>query len=146
LGARLFWRARICVTYKAEVFNLGVDGQIYMGATAATAVALHFKTDDSFWGLLVVFMAAMLAGAIWAMIPALLKIIWRTDEVVATLLFNFIATLFVEFMVTGPLRAAGETTKLNASDIFRRTSAPRLSFSSPPARISGFGLPSRCRF
>ena len=63
----------ICVTYKAEVFNLGVDGQLYMGAAAATAIAVKMPSSMNHGvSVVVIFLAAMVAGALFAMIPAMM--------------------------------------------------------------------------
>lgn len=130
----------ICVTYKAEVFNLGVDGQLYMGAAAATAVAVSLPaTMNQGVSLVVIFVAAMAAGAVFAMIPALMKVYLGTNEVVSTLLFNFVAELFVEYLVTGPLRDPESGTNLNASSVLNEnTWLPRISFLQPSSANIGF--------
>lgn len=129
----------ICVTYKAEVFNLGVDGQIYLGAAAATAVAVHIPaTMNQGVSLIIVFLAAMIAGAAFAMIPALMKVYLNTNEVVSTLLLNFIAELYIEYLVTGPLRDPEAGTNLNASQILpENTWLPRISFFEPSSANVG---------
>jgi len=122
----------ICVTFKANVFNLGLDGQIYLGAAAATAVALILPQVNGAVSLTIIFIAAMLAGAVMAIIPALLKVFFNTDEVVSTLLLNFIAALYIEYLVAGPMRDETVITKLNASKILPEwTWLPRLEVFSP---------------
>ncbi|MCU6746072.1 MULTISPECIES: ABC transporter permease [Lachnospiraceae] len=130
----------VCVTYKAKVFNLGVDGQLYMGAAAATAVAVNLPVDlNQGVSVVVVFFAAMLAGAAFAMIPALMKVYLNTNEIVSTLLLNFIAELFIEYLVTGPLRDPAEGTNLNASAVLpENTWLPRLSWLHPSSANIGF--------
>lgn len=130
----------ICVTYKAEVFNLGVDGQLYMGAAAATAVAVSIPaTMNHGVSLVLVFVSAMVAGAMFAMIPALMKVYLGTNEVVSTLLLNFVAELFVEFLVTGSLRDPESGTNLNASAILNEnTWLPRISYFEPSSANIGF--------
>lgn len=106
----------ICICYKAEVFNLGVDGQIYMGAAAATYVALLIPSNvGNLASMIMVFSASMLAGALFALIPALMKICLNVNEVVSTLLLNFVGELCVEFLVNGPLRDKESGINLNAS-------------------------------
>lgn len=130
----------VCVTYKAEVFNLGVDGQLYMGAAAATAVAVNIpETMGHGTSLVIVFLAAMAAGALFALIPALMKVYLGTDEVVSTLLLNFIAELYIEYLVTGPLRDPAASTNLNASQVLgENTWLPRISFFEPSSANFGF--------
>lgn len=130
----------ISITYKAEVFNLGVDGQLYMGAAAATAVAVNIpKSMNQVAALVLVFLGAMAAGALFAMIPALMKVYLNTNEVVSTLLLNFIAALYIEYLVTGPLRDPEAGTNLNASAVLNEnTWLPRISFFEPSAANFGF--------
>lgn len=130
----------ICVTYKAEVFNLGVDGQLYMGAAAATAVAVNIpKSMNQAASLVLIFLAAMAAGALFAMIPALMKVYLNTNEVVSTLLLNFIAALYIEYLVIGPLRDPEAGTNLNASAVLNEnTWLPRISFFEPSSANIGF--------
>lgn len=130
----------ICVTYKAEVFNLGVDGQLYMGAAAGTAVAVAMPEGmNQVAALVIVFLVSMLAGALFAMIPALLKVYLDTNEVVSTLLLNFIAVLFIEYQVTGPMMDKTAGTNLNASEMLpENTWLPRISFFEPSAANIGF--------
>lgn len=130
----------IAVTYKAKVFNLGVDGQIYMGAAAASYVGLLIpSTIPTPLALIVVFIAGMIAGMLYALIPALLKIYLRMNEVVTTLLLNFVAILFIEFLVTGPMRDITAGTNLNASAVFPvNTWLPKIGFFDPSLASVGF--------
>lgn len=105
----------VCIPFKAQVFNLGVDGQIYLGAIAATWVALIFPQNVSAWGLIPVFAASAVAGALFAMIPALMKVYCNTDMVVTTLLLNFVGELFTEFMTSEVMRDPEKITQMNAS-------------------------------
>lgn len=128
----------ICITFKAEVFNLGVDGQLCVGATAATAIALKLQGMSQPVSLMIVFAAAMIAGALLALIPALLKVYFDTNEVVSTLLINFVAVLYVEYLVTGPLRDPNAGTNLNASAVLpENTWLPRLDVFAPSVANAG---------
>lgn len=130
----------ICVTYKANFFNLGVDGQLYMGAAAATAIALKMPLNTpNIIALLIVFFAAMIAGALFAMIPALMKIYLNTNEVVSTLLLNFIAVLYIEYLVTGPMIDKASNVNLKASAVIpQNTWLSRISFLEPSSANIGF--------
>ena len=96
------------VAFKARLFNIGAEGQLYAGALAAVAVGgLHGGTGFALApGLLFVLMllAAALAGALMLLGPALLKSQLGVDEVVTTLLLNFIALLFVSLVLDGPMK------------------------------------------
>lgn len=96
------------VAFKARLFNIGAEGQLYVGALAAVAVGgLHGGTGLALPpALLFVLMmlAAALAGALLLLGPALLKARLGVDEVVTTLLLNFIVLLLVSLMLDGPMK------------------------------------------
>ena len=96
------------VAFKARLFNIGAEGQLYAGALAAVAVGgLHGGTgfELPIWLLFVLMMlAAALAGALLLLGPALLKARLGVDEVVTTLLLNFVMLLFVSAMLDGPMK------------------------------------------
>ena len=96
------------VAFKARLFNIGAEGQLYVGALAAVAVGgLHGGTGFALPpALLFVLMmlAAALAGALLLLGPALMKARLGVDEVVTTLLLNFIVLLLVSLMLDGPMK------------------------------------------
>ena len=96
------------LAFRARLFNIGGEGQLYAGALAAVAVGgLHGGTgfEASPWLLFPLMMiAAMLAGALLLLGPALAKARLGVDEVVTTLLLNFIVLLFVSAMLDGPMK------------------------------------------
>jgi simple sugar transport system permease protein len=88
--------------FTAGVFNIGVEGQFLVGASAATAVALQLQGAG-----LVATVAAVVAGAIagaaWASIAAWLRLRFAVLEVISTIMLNFVAIQLVAFLVHGPL-------------------------------------------
>ena len=96
------------VAFKARLFNIGAEGQLYAGALAAVALGgLHGGTgfEMSPWLLFPLMMlAAAAAGALLLLGPALLKTKLGVDEVVTTLLLNFIMLLAVSLMLDGPMK------------------------------------------
>lgn len=96
------------VAFKARLFNIGAEGQLYAGAIAAVAVGgLHGGTglEWPIWALFPLMMlAAALAGALLLLGPALMKNKLGVDEVVTTLLFNFIMLLAVGALLDGPMK------------------------------------------
>ena len=99
------------VAFRARLYNIGAEGQLYIGALAAVAVGgLHGGTGFAAptWMLFpAMLLAAMLAGALLLLGPALLKMRLGVDEVVTTLLLNFIVLLFVSMMLDGPMKDPG---------------------------------------
>ena len=96
------------VAFKARLFNIGAEGQLYAGALAAVAVGgMHGGSGFALpmWLLFALMMlAAAMAGALLLLGPALLKSRLGVDEVVTTLLLNFIMLLFVSLMLDGPMK------------------------------------------
>jgi general nucleoside transport system permease protein len=96
------------VAFKARLYNIGAEGQLYAGALAAVAVGGLHGGDGfglPFWLLFILMLlAAALAGALLLLGSALLKAKLGVDEVVTTLLLNFIMLLFVSMMLDGPMK------------------------------------------
>ena len=96
------------MAFKARLFNIGAEGQLYAGALAAVAVGgLHGGSGFELppWLLFPLMMAAAaLAGALLLLGPALMKTRLGVDEVVTTLLLNFIVLLGVSALLDGPMK------------------------------------------
>jgi general nucleoside transport system permease protein len=92
------------VAFRARLFNIGAEGQLYAGALATVAIGSGAVEGPP--GLLVplVLTAAAAAGAALMLIPTFLKVRLGVDEVVTTLLLNFVVLLFVQMMLEGPLK------------------------------------------
>ena len=101
-------RLAAAVAFRAHLYNIGAEGQLYAGALAAVAVGgLHGGTGME-WSPYVLFplmmLAAALAGALWLLGPALMKARLGVDEVVTTLLLNFVMLLLVSALLDGPMK------------------------------------------
>lgn len=102
----------VAVAFRTRLFNIGAEGQLYLGALAAVAVGGQVDGAAAPWaaslpsgvlfGLMVA--AGMLAGALLLLLPAVLKLRLGVDEVVTTLLLNFIVLLGVSLMLDGPMK------------------------------------------
>ena len=96
------------VAFKARLFNIGAEGQLYVGALAAIAVGgLHDGVGLALPPpvlFVLMMLAAALAGALLLLGPALMKARLGVDEVVTTLLLNFIVLLLVSLMLDGPMK------------------------------------------
>lgn len=90
--------------YRANIWNIGAEGQFILGALAAGAFALQFPDSTSpllFPGMVLV---AIIAGAAWAAIAAVCKTYFNANEILVTLMLTYVAALFIDVMVRGPLR------------------------------------------
>jgi simple sugar transport system permease protein len=102
----------VAVAFRARLFNIGAEGQLYLGALAAVAIGGQVDGGPAPWaaqlpgGVLFALMiaAGMLAGALLLLGPAWLKLRLGVDEVVTTLLLNFIVLLLVSMMLDGPMK------------------------------------------
>ena len=100
----------VAISFRAGVFNIGAEGQLYAGAIAATATALYLPGLPSVVLPIVCMLAGLAGGAVWVAIPAWLRAYRGVSEVVVTLMFNFIGIYFASYLVNldyGPLGLAG---------------------------------------
>lgn len=95
----------VLVGFRAGFFTIGVDGQLRMGALAATLIALALPGLPAWLLIPLAIGAGILAGALWALIAGGLKIWFGVNEVISTIMLNYIASLFVDYMIRGPIRA-----------------------------------------
>lgn len=91
----------VAVAFRLQVWNIGAEGQFALGAVGASWVALTFPGLPSPFMLPSMIVMAVLAGGLWGMIPAILRQHFRTNEIIVTLMLNYIAILFLDFLVYG---------------------------------------------
>lgn len=94
----------ILVAFKMKFWNIGGEGQILMGAFAATYVALFIEWIPKFLVIPVMFIAGFLAGGIWGLIPAFFKAKFSANETIMTLMLNYIAIQWITYLQYGPWR------------------------------------------
>ena len=95
----------ILVAFKMKFWNIGGEGQILMGALAASYVALNIDGLPRPVMLIMMALAAMVAGGLWAFIPALFKAKMGVNETIFTLMLNYIAIKFVTYLQYGPWKS-----------------------------------------
>ena len=93
----------ISIAFRAGVFNIGGEGQLLLGAVAATIVGLHLDTSAVI-AIPIALLAAAAGGAAWAGIAAALRARFGVLEVISTIMLNFIAASLVSYLVRGPLQ------------------------------------------
>ena len=112
----IFAGLAISISFRAGMFNIGGDGQLIIGALGATVTAIVLNGIAPSWLILLATLAvATLAGAAWGFVPGFLKARTGAHEVITTIMLNYIASLFVFFVLTTTpaLRAAGSTTPVS---------------------------------
>ena len=86
--------------FRMRFWNIGAEGQTLMGVLGSITVAFYFGGKLPEWQLLILmFIAALLYGAVWAVIPALFKAKWNTNETLFTLMMNYVATYVVSYFL-----------------------------------------------
>jgi simple sugar transport system permease protein len=89
-----------CLAFRARFWNLGLEGQMIWGGIAATAISL-FEVGPEATRLPLMFVAAALGGLTWALAPVLLKLNLKVNEIISTLMLNYIAANFLLHLVYG---------------------------------------------
>lgn len=95
----------VSIAFRMLFWNIGAEGQLAMGAIATAWVPLFALRDSSLpAGVLLVLMgvAAFVAGALWGLIPAVLKAFLRVNEIITTLMLNYVAILMLDYLYIGP--------------------------------------------
>lgn len=109
----LYKTGQLCITglataiaAQAGIFNVGGEGQMYLGALASAYMGARLAGVSPIIALPVCFLAAILSGALYALIPAVLKVKLKINEVITTILLNSVAIYFCTYMANGPLKTA----------------------------------------
>lgn len=104
----IFTGLAVAYGFRAGLFNIGAEGQLFMGGLAATAFGLYVTGLPWAVTVTVMLLLSMLAGAAWAFIPAILKARIGAHEVITTMMFTYIARYFVSYLVVGPMKEPGQ--------------------------------------
>ncbi len=93
----------LAVGFRANVWNIGAEGQLIAGGVAASAVALYFYESEGAHILILMVLAGAIGGMLWAAIPAFLKTQFNTNEILVSLMLVYVAQLMVSWLVHGPM-------------------------------------------
>jgi len=94
----------LAIGFRANVWNIGAEGQYVMGAIAGTGVALATGGAESHWILLAMLIAGAVGGALWAAAPAILRIRLKVSEILTSLMLTYVAIQLLYYLVRGPWR------------------------------------------
>ena len=132
LGNTLARSATLCLTglatavaAQAGIFNVGGEGQLYLGGMAAAIVGYTMKGISPMIAIPLAFLAAMTAGGLYAYVPAVLKVKRNVSEVITTIMLNSAAIYFCTYLATGPLKTsekgiASGTPAIDPSFVFAK--------------------------
>lgn len=102
----IFAGLAVTVAFRGSIFNIGGEGQLYMGALFAILAGTMLKLPPGIH-LLVALAAGAVGGLLWALIPGYLNARRGLNEVIVTILMNYIAQWFISYLVHGPIRESG---------------------------------------
>jgi len=95
--------AGICIAFRANVLNIGGEGQMVVGALVATLVALAVPNTPRPIMVPLVLLAGALGGALWGAIPGSLKAYFNVNEILSTIMLNIVAVQLMNYLLAGPL-------------------------------------------
>ena len=90
--------------FKNNIYNIGAEGQLTMGAIFGGGIGIYFHNTNSFWLLPLMIIGGAIGGSLWAMIPALLKNKFNTNEILTSLMLVYVALFILDYLVVGPWR------------------------------------------
>ena len=122
------------VSFRGGFFNIGGQGQFYVGASAAVALSLAWRDGYPPAVMAAGFAAAVVAGSVWSIVPGYLRVRFGADEVLTTLMMSFIGGLVLQYLTAGPLRNPAGTGQTAATeripDAFRIAGSSGVSAAS----------------
>lgn len=105
LGAPLLLIAvGLILIFRANIWQLGYDGQYLLGAVLITGLAPHLQHQPLVVAMVILFAVSIAAAAAWTLIPALLKAFYETNEIITTLMMSFIGVGLANILVKGPFQ------------------------------------------
>ena len=100
----IFTGLAVAVAFRSKFYNIGCEGQLYCGALLATYVGTGLIVLPSILMIPLLMLCGIIAGGLVLLVPVLLKTHLKVDEVVTTLLLNFVILLFVSYLIEGPMK------------------------------------------
>lgn len=111
----MFCGLSVAIAFKMNLNNIGAEGQFAMGAILGGGFALYGPTLPAPFSWIVMFLFCALGGGLWALIAAALKAYWKINETIVTLMLNYIALLFLDYLCYGPWMAPSQTTAMTTT-------------------------------
>ena len=133
----IFAGLAVALGFRSGLFNIGVEGQLFIGAACATYVGYSITGLPAWIHMPLAFLAGAAGGALWAFIPGFLKAKTGGHEVINTIMMNWIAFRFTEWLLSGPMSRPG-SGGLPLSPIIQDTAKIPQFFGSPIRFHLGF--------
>lgn len=109
----IFAGLAVAVGFRCGLFNIGAEGQLFVGATCSAFVGYAFTGLPAIVHIPLALLAGAAGGAAWAMLPAILKAKVGAHEVINTMMMNYIAFRLSEWLLNGPMMRPGGTTPVS---------------------------------
>ena len=93
----------IAISFRSGILNIGAEGQIQMGVIAGAAVAIALPTVPKFLLVPLALLAGTIGGALWSFVPGYLRAVLGVNEILSTVMMNYIAVQFYGFLLRGPM-------------------------------------------
>ena len=103
----------VALAFRMNLNNIGAEGQYAIGAIMGGGFALFGPEIPTFLKIILMFLLCALGGMLWAMIAAIMKAFFNVNETIVTLMLNYIALLFLDYLTYGPWMARGQTTAIS---------------------------------
>ena len=94
----------LAIGFRASIWNIGAEGQLAVGAIFGGYIAIVFNDSNGFFILPLMVLAGAVGGMAWAAIPAFLKTVFNANEILVSLMLNYVAILLLALLVHGPLK------------------------------------------
>jgi ABC-type uncharacterized transport system permease subunit len=103
------------ISFRSGISNIGGEGQLYLGAFGAALIGITFVNLPGIVGIPLALAASLIAGGLYALFPAILKVRYNIDEVIVTIMLNTVAVLLTSYLVNYPF--ASEIGKMGGTEI-----------------------------
>lgn len=135
----------VAVAFRMQIWNIGAEGQYALGAVGATWAVLTFPDAPRLVLIPLMFLCGGIAGGLWALIPALLRVKLRVNEIISTLMFNYIGINFLDWLVYGAWKDPASfgfpmTARFSAGAIFPRLPGTRLHLGLAVCALAGLAV------
>lgn len=118
----------LAVAFRCSIWNIGAEGQFYMGAVFSTVVGIYLGFLPRVVLIPLILLAGMVGGALWGLLAGWLKVRFNTSEIVTTIMLNYVAIIGTSWLVTGPMiEEVGkypQTAKISPAAILPRILLP----------------------